>query len=323
MKRVVTIGGGTGSFNLLSGLKHYNLDITSVVTTFDSGGSTGVLRDEFGTLPGGDVRRAMIALAPEGDDQFLRELFQVRFESPDSGLHNHSFGNLLLLAAERVTKSRTEGIKELSKLLSLKGAVLPVSLDNANLCVFLADGREVRGEALIDQPDHDGSVSITKAWLEPRARIHDAAKEAIKKADVIIFGPGDLYTSIIANTLVEGFVDALKKSNAKTMLITNIMSKWGETHDMQAHQYVETLLSYLDRDTIDAVLVNERAISKDMEKRYLAQHKEMVQVDEGALQKYTNTIITDNFMSEADIARHNPEKTAKAVYEYIHATLGN
>lgn len=317
MKRVVTIGGGTGSFNLLSGLKHYDLDLTSIVTTFDSGGSTGVLRDEFGTLPGGDVRRALVALAPEREDQFLRELFQVRFESPGSGLHNHSFGNLLLLAAERVTKDKSEGIKELSKLLSIKGSVVPVSVDDAHLCVGLENGEVIKEEANIDVPEHDGSVKIEKAWLEPTAQLNKDAEDAIKEADYIIFGPGDLYTSIVANTLVGGFKEAVKESNAKLIFVTNIVSKWGETHGMEAHEYAKTLLSYIGRESFDAVFVNEGELEEDLLGRYKEQNKEMVILEEGEMKKYAKKIVVENFMSHADVARHNSEKIAKAIVEYI------
>lgn len=317
MEKVVTVGGGTGSFNLLSGLKHYDLDLTSIVTTFDSGGSTGVLRDEFGTLPGGDVRRALVALAPEREDQFLRELFQVRFESPGSSLHNHSLGNLLLLAAERVTKNRTEGIKELSQLLSIKGTVLPVSTDDAHLCVGLENGEVIKEEANIDNPEHDGSIKIEKAWLEPEAKLHKDAGQAIKEADYIIFGPGDLYTSIIANVLVDGFKEAVAESNAKLIFVANIMSKWGETHGMEVHEYAKTLLSYIGKDSFDAVFVNESTLEKDILARYKEQNKEMVVLVEEKLEKYAKVIISKNFMSHADVARHNAEKTAQAIVEYI------
>jgi len=317
MTRVVTIGGGTGSFNLLSGLKHCDLELTSIVTTFDSGGSTGVLRDEFGTLPGGDVRRALVALAPEREDQFLRELFQVRFEAPGSSLHNHSFGNLFLLAAERVTKSKEEGIKEIAKLFSLKGQVLPISVDDAHLCVELEDGTKIKEEANIDKPEHDGSVKIAKAWLEPEAKLNKEAEEAIIKAEYIIFGPGDLYTSIIANTLVGGFKEAIAKSSAKLIFVTNIMSKWGETHGMEAHEYAKTLLSYIGKEMFDAVFVNKGELEGDMLARYKAQDKELMVLISDEMGKYAKEVVTKDFMSHSDVARHNSEKTAEAIVEYI------
>jgi len=317
MIRVVTIGGGTGSFNLLSGLKHYDLDLTSIVTTFDSGGSTGVLRDEFGTLPAGDVRRALLALAPEQENQFLRELFQVRFDAPDSSLHNHSFGNLFLLAAERVTKSNVEGIKEVSKLLSIKGKVLPVSLDDAHLCVRFEDGTEIEGEANIDVPLHDGAMKIVRAWLAPAAKLYEESAQALIDADYIIFGPGDLYTSVVANALPEGFREALAQSSAKIIFITNIMSKWGETHGMGAHVHAETLLSYIGRDRFDIVFANDGVLDEGVLERYKKEHKEMVNLAPEMLKKYAKEVVVGNFMSKADVARHNSEKIAEAIVKYI------
>lgn len=310
MKRVVTIGGGAGSFNLLTGLKKYPIDLTAVVTTFDSGGSTGVLRDEFGSLPGGDARRALVALAPEGEDQFLRELFQVRFESPGSGLHNHSFGNLLLLAAERVTSSKVKGIQKLGKLLSIKGKVLPISLDDAHLCAFLEDGTEVRGEDNIDKPKHDPKLRIEKVWLEPHADLYKKTKEAIEEADYIIFGPGDLYTSIIANTLTSGFKEAVQNSKAKIVFISNIMNKQGETHDMHVEDHAKVLLSYIGREKFDYILLNTGTIPEEMLERYKKQNKELVPFVESALSAVSEKIIKEDLMSEADVARHNPQKTA-------------
>lgn len=317
MTRVVTIGGGTGGFNLLSGLKRYPLSITAVATTFDSGGSTGVLRDEFGTLPGGDIRRAMVALAPEGEDQFLRELFQVRFEAPGSSLHNHSLGNLLLAAAERVTKSRVAGLHELSKLLSIQGTVLPISLDDAHLCAFLEDGSEVVGETNIDIPKHDGALKIEKVWLSPQAKLHEETKEAIKQADYIIFGPGDLYTSVIVNTLPEGFVLALKESNAKIFFIGNIMNKWGETHGMSLSDHLKTFLTYINRDKIDAVFVNNGSLKPDVLERYEKQRKALVPFDEEVLREHATSVVIENFMSDADVARHNPQKIGAAIAKEI------
>ena len=318
MKRVVTIGGGTGSFNLLTGLKKYPIDLTAVVTTFDSGGSTGVLRDEFGSLPGGDARRALVALAPEGEDQFLRELFQVRFESPGSGLHNHSFGNLLLLAAERVTSSRVQGIQKLGKLLSIKGRVLPISLDDAHLCAFLEDGTEVRGEANIDVPKHNGDLRIEKVWLEPHADLYKKTKEAIKDADIIIFGPGDLYTSIIANTLTKGFKEALKESDAKIVFISNIMNKYGETHGFSVDEHAKILLSYIGKEQFDYIFVNSGTLPADVLERYKKQKKEIVPYDDGSLEKISKKVIIENLMSDADVARHNSQKIGAAIAKELH-----
>lgn len=317
MKRVVTIGGGAGNFNLLKGLKKYDIDLTAVVSTFDSGGSTGVLRDEFGSLPGGDARRALVALTPDDKGHFLRELFQVRFESPGSGLHNHSLGNLLLVAAERVTKSKVEGIEKIGELLSIQGRVLPISLDDAHLCAFLEDGSEVRGEANIDVPKHNGDLKIEKVWLEPKAKIYKKTAKAIQEADYIIFGPGDLYTSIIPNTLTEGFKEALAKSKAKLIFISNIMNKWGETHNMKVHEHAKVLLHHLGRDAFEYILVNKGTLPADVIDRYKKQKKELATCNKGEAKTVANEVVMGNFMSKADVARHNSEKIAATVYKCI------
>jgi len=222
-----------------------------------------------------------------------------------------------LLAAERITKDSAEAIKEVSKLLSLKGKVLPISIDSAHICVGLENGDVIKQEANIDIPKHDGSVKIVKAWLEPIATLHADAKEAIRNADYIIFGPGDLYTSIIVNTLVKGFKEALSESNAKLIFITNIMSKWGETHAMKAHEYAETLLSYIGRDKFDVAFINKGDLSEEILNRYKEQHKEMVGYIPELMKEFAGEVIVENFMSDADVARHNAEKTAKAIVTYI------
>lgn len=317
MKRVVVIGGGSGTFNVLSGLREYPIDLTAILTTFDSGGSTGVLRDEFGALPAGDIRRAMVALAPETKTNFLRELLQVRFDAPESGLHNHSFGNLIMLAAEKVTGSRVMGIKALTQLFSLKGSVLPVSLDDAHVCVELVDGTVVKGETSIDIPEHDGSIPITKTWLEPQAVLFDGAREAIEQADYIIFGPGDVYTSIIPNILTNGFKEAVGRSDAKTIYITNIMTKWGETHGMSAEDHASKILEYIGKKTFDALLINEGELEGELLERYEAQHKHLVTFNHESCKKLAEVCVIKNFMSDADVARHNPHTTATALMEYI------
>ena len=318
MKRVVVIGGGTGSFNVLSGLREYPLDITAVVTTFDSGGSTGVLRDEFEALPSGDIRRALLALSPPEKTNFLRELLQVRFNAPESGLHNHSFGNLLMLAAEKVAGNKTDGLKELSRLLSIRGTVLPVSITDAHVCVELSDGTVVEGETNIDIPKHDGSLAVNRTWLTPDAVLFKEAADAIIKADYLIFGPGDLYTSIIPNLLTSGFRESVAQSNAKKIYIASIMTKWGETHGMSVESHAEKILEHLNEDTFDAMLINEGSLEKETTKRYEAQHKHLVTFDQDSCKKVATTCITKNFMSSTDLARHNPQITAVTLTEYIN-----
>lgn len=316
MKKLVVVGGGTGTFNVLSGLKGKGFDLTAVISTFDSGGSTGVLRDEFGALPGGDLRRALVALAPDDDQNFLRKLFQVRFNAPESSLHDHSLGNLIMLGAEEVAEDKLSGIKELSRLLSIEGRVLPVSLDDAHICAELTDGSIIKTEAAIDIPKHDGSIPIKKIWLTTQAETHPETQEALREADYIVIGPGDLYTSLLPNLLTKGFCEAVAQSSAQIIFITNIMTKWGETHGLTATDHVRILLEHLGRDAVDAAILNEGVISAEVEAWYAREGKAPVVFDEAEVSQYARRIIRADVMSTTDVVRHNPEKIAQAILEF-------
>jgi len=196
MKKIVVIGGGTGTFTVLRGLKEYPYDISAVVSMFDSGGSAGILRDEHGILPPGDIRKCLVALSHGEQEKTLRELFNYRFKSGDS-LKGHTFGNILLTALTELHKSEDKAIKIAGKLLNIQGKVLPVSLEQSHLCVELEDGSIIEGEVNIDIPKHDGNLRIKKAFLKPEVRGTSEAIDAILDADMVVIGPGDLYTSII------------------------------------------------------------------------------------------------------------------------------
>lgn len=244
MKKVVVIGGGTGTFTVLRGLKNYEHDITAIVSMFDSGGSSGVLRDEHGVLPPGDVRRCLVALSDGEQEKMLRKLFNYRFENGNT-LKGHSFGNILLTALTDILDGEDKAINAAGALLNIKGKVLPVSLEKAHLCVELENGTIVEGETNIDIPKHDGNLKITKSYLNPNVKVHKKAVEAIEDADAIVFGPGDLYTSLVPNFLVDGVPEAVKRSEAKKLFVLNLFTKWGETHNYTASDYAREMLSYI------------------------------------------------------------------------------
>jgi uncharacterized cofD-like protein len=181
MKKIVVIGGGSGIFNVLKGLKNYPVEITSIVTAFDNGGSTGILRDEFGTLPQGDIRRSLVALAPESENSTLRDLLNFRFPK-ESSLKGHSFGNLFLQALTSISVSEVGAIKMAADILNIKHKILPVSTDDATLCAKLSNGKIIKGETNIDIPQHDGSIKIKKIYLEPDANIYSESYKAIVSA---------------------------------------------------------------------------------------------------------------------------------------------
>lgn len=262
--KIVVIGGGTGTYTILQGLKKLSLDITAIVAMSDSGGSSGRLRDEFGVLPPGDVRQCLAALADNGETDLLRDLFLYRFDK-GVGLSGHNFGNLFLTALTDILKSEDKAIKYASKLLRLKGTVLPVTTKKTNLAVELVDGFQVFGECNIDEPKHNGKIHIERAWLEPSVRVTPEVISAIEQADLIVLGPGDLYTSIIANLLVSGMSTALR--NKKILYVANLISKYGESYKYNLSDLVCDIEKYLKRK-LDYILVNNEKLPANILKRY-------------------------------------------------------
>ncbi|HEY4514198.1 MAG TPA: gluconeogenesis factor YvcK family protein [Candidatus Paceibacterota bacterium] len=314
MRKIVTIGAGTGSYMILRGLKKFPFDITAVVTMFDNGGSSGVLRDEFGILPPGDVRRCLVALSEGKSTQILRDLFNFRFKQKESPLHGHSFGNLFLLALSSIYGSEIEGIKKASELLNLKGKVLPVSLNNSHVHALLEDGTKIIGETNIDVPKHDGNLRIKKIELKPVARIFKETDKAIREADMVIIGPGDIYSSLVPNLIVKGMKEALRSSRAKKIAICNSMTKWGETHDFKASDMIRELLKYSGLPKFDYVICNSKEISKEMRKRYAKEKKYPVIVD-AEVAKYANKVIKTDLLLDAEVVRYDPKTVAKILYE--------
>lgn len=307
--KVVVIGGGTGSFTALRGLKSKVDDLSAVVTMFDSGGSTGLLRDEFGILPPGDVRRCLIALADENDN-ILRQLFMFRFDE-HSSLQGHSFGNLFLTALTELTGNGAEAIRQASKILRIKGRVLPVSFDNCNVCAELENKQVIKGETNIDIPRHDPNLRIIKAWLEPDAKANPEAVQAIKNADLVVIGPGDLFTSIVPNLLVKGIPEALKASKAKKVFVCSLMTKFGETTGYKASDYLKEVIKY--GGSPDLVLCNTAKGNPVLLKKYANQNQFPVQVDDKEISKSGVKLVTGDVMSSLEIIRHDSEKLADAL----------
>ncbi len=273
-KRVVVIGGGTGTHTVLRGLRIYanELDISAIVSMADSGGSTGRLRDEFGLLPIGDVRNALTALAAEGDehDALLRQLFLYRF-TEGVGLEGHNFGNLFLTALTDILGSEVEAIKAASRILKVAGRVIPVTTDNVELVATYDDGTVVMGQHAIEEtsPQAEGAriVSLT---LTPEAGITAEAAEAIKGANLLVLGPGDLYTSILPNCITKGFKEAFLASEAHVVYVCNLMSKKGQTVGMHAAEHLAEIALYSGR-VPDTVLVNTAPMPEELVLKYEAE----------------------------------------------------
>ena len=311
-RSVTVIGGGTGSFNLLVGLRPYeHINLTSIVTMTDSGGDSGRLRTEFKVLPPGDLRRCLVALSDESP--LLRELFNFRFE--DDPLRGRQLGNLVMLALCRLLKSEREALEALHRLLNIRGRVLPVSWDHVHLHAELADGSVVEEEANIDVPKHDVSIPIRRVFLSPSAKPNPEALSAIADSDFVVFAPGDLYTSTIPNLLVDGVPEALRASPAKMVYVTNLMTKRGETLGYTASRHVEELIKYSGRIP-DAVLVHTGGLPTEMAERYLVEEARPVEVDEIRMRSLGVPLVrADRVMSASSKARHDPDRTAEALMD--------
>ncbi len=253
MKKIVVIGGGTGNFAVLDGLKNYDVDISAIVSMADDGGSTGILRDELGVLPPGDVRQCLVALS--NSSRLMRSLMNYRFEN--GGLGGHSFGNLLLSALEKVTGSFEKAVDEVGRILAIRGKVIPVTTHQVRLKMILNDRRVLEGEKEIylSQEIDQGYKSI---YLEPYPKANPHAIDEIANADVVVMGPGGLHTSLIPNLLVEGISDALKQSQAKKVFIVNLMNRKGQTTGFQVSSYLQELTKYIGKDIFDFILVNNQ-----------------------------------------------------------------
>jgi len=321
-KKVTILGGGTGGFVVLSGLKKYPLDLAVVVNMMDSGGSTGLLRDQLGVLPPGDLRQCLIALSEA--PILWRELFLYRFESGD--LAGHNFGNIFLSALEKVSANYEEVVKTASFVLKTKGEAIPVTFSKSNLAVEYEDGKVIVGEGNIDEHNSQ-TCRIKKAFLEPPANPNDRALERIAQSDYLIIGPGDLYTSIISILLVSKIKKAIQSSKSKIIYIMNLMTKFGQTNQYRASDHLRDLSKYLGRIP-DGVIVNDGHIPKNILNWYLEHHESVVEQDVSK-ENYKGWIIRKDLLDlspyikkESDILtrsilRHDSEKLAKVLIQLI------
>jgi uncharacterized cofD-like protein len=259
-KKIVVIGGGTGTFTVLTGLKKYPVDLTAIVAMSDSGGSTGTLRDELGVLPPGDVARCLVALSRQ--DVLMRALMDYRFEG--GKLKGHRFGNLLLSALEKTTGSFDKAVEKASDILRTNGRVIPSTLNNVHLMAQVGS-RVIKGEEKIQMTKMNGSLK--KLWLEPTGRANPKALAAIKDADAIVIGPGGFYTGVVTNLLVHGMPEAIRKSKAEKIFICNLMTKKEHTRDYSVTDYTRALERYLGGD-VDTIIYNNKTPVPELLKRY-------------------------------------------------------
>lgn len=304
--RVVGIGGGTGLSVLLRGLKKLTSNLTAVVTVTDDGGSSGRLREELGILPPGDIRNCLLALAEA--EPLMHRLFQHRFHN-GSGLAGHSFGNLFLAAMTEITGDLETAVRESSKVLAVRGRVLPATLDDVTLCAVLQGDRVVRGESQIPLAGR----KIEKIFLDPPApKALEEAVEAVLEADLVVLGPGSLFTSVIPNLLIPGLAGAVNRTGAPVVYVCNVMTQRGETDGMNAADHLAALGGYLKLRP-HAVVVNIGVPPKAVLARYALEGAAWV---EPALLRLNNSgtrVITGDLLSRSDLAHHDPEVLAKLV----------
>lgn len=295
--KIVTVGGGTGASRIDEALAKEFPDLTAIVTSFDNGGSTGILRREFGEVPQGDIRRRIIAQKMV-DNPILEEIYNYRFGENNS-LENHSVGNLMILTAQKIWGEKL-GLQKICELFQIKGKVLPVTYDYAELAAKLSDGVRLIGEDLVGQspitlrPQTDDR-KIEKVYLTRPTKINPEVTKEIHKASYIILCPGDFYTSLLPNFLVPGFCEAVKKSKAKIILVSNIMTKASETANFKLSNFINVCEKNLGK-TIDVILFNRSKISKKMQKKY----KET----EGA-EVVVNDMQTDSRVKSVDLLKEN------------------
>ena len=315
--KIVAIGGGTGLSMLLRGIKKYTNNITAVVTVGDDGGSSGRLRTDMGILPPGDIRNCIAALAD--DDDLITELFQYRFKNGE-GLEGHSFGNLFLTALCAITGNMVKAVRESSNVLNIRGVVLPTTLDDMKLAAEFEDGTIVQGESNIPE----AHKQIKRLFTEPAVcKALPEALAAIADADLIILGPGSLYTSVIPNLLVSGIVEAIEASNAKKIYVCNIMTQPGETDGYSVASHVNALFSHAKgKKIIDAVLVNN-SLPENISEGYAKNGSIPVRLDMENITPTGVSVVSQKLIEEnrKGLVRHSSNRVARAVYYWYKKSI--
>lgn len=324
-KNITIIGGGTGTYVVTRVLKqHSDIDLTKIVAVFDSGGSTARLKDEFGFLPVGDLRQSLAALAIENHQSWIRELLLYRFDK-GKGLTGHNLGNLILTALQDLTGSTPQALEVATHIFRLQGKILPITTGKSDLKTTYADGSVEIGEHLLDDMTKGGR-RIAKIELTKPCRIYKKSKQAIETADYIIIGPGDIFASILPNFIVAGVKPALASSNAKTVYIVNLMTRFTQTHGYTALDHVKVIEKHIGKP-LDYILVNTGSVTSKIEKKY-AKFKEYPVIND--LQNHpTAKKISGDFTSSVEVKsksgdkipralmRHDPKKLEKALLDII------
>lgn len=313
-KKVVVIGGGTGLSTMLKGIKKYTSNITAIVTVADNGGSSGKIREEMGIMPPGDIRNCLVALA--NTEPIMEKLLQYRFS--EGSLSGQNFGNLLIATLAEITGSFEEAVHVTSKVLAITGEVLPVTLENVDLHAIFGDGNEVIGETQIVEYGKSSESTICHIALKPELpNPNDKVVEALNQAQLIILGPGSLFTSIIPNLLVKNMSQYLKEAKGKKIYIANIMSQPGETSNFTLEEHVEVLEQYLGENVLDAVVVNNEVVEKSQMKEYDKEGAMLLGVNKRhkvwkRIERIEAPLI--KIHEKQKLIRHDPDKLAQCIF---------
>jgi uncharacterized cofD-like protein len=314
---VTVIGGGTGLSVLLRGIKSVTSNITAIVTVADDGGSSGRLREDLGIIPPGDLRNCLVALADT--EPLMEKLFQHRFGGAGD-LAGHSFGNLFIAAMTEVLGDVEKALKESSKVLAVRGQVLPASTQRVRLMAEMTDGTIIAGESQIPL----ANKQIKRVYLHPEEiEPVNSALEAIREADAIILGPGSLYTSVLPNLLVKGVAEALRQSQAVKIYICNVMTQPGETDGFTASGHVKAILDHVGPGVIDYVVVNSQPVACNLQEIYASQGAYPVLVDKDALSEMAVKVVEANIISETNLVRHDPVKLSRTIISMVYDLKAN
>ncbi|NLY11661.1 MAG: YvcK family protein [Firmicutes bacterium] len=316
--KITVIGGGTGLATMLRGLKEHSCNITAIVTVADDGGSSGRIREELGMLPPGDIRNTLTALADT--EPLMEKLFQHRF-SRGKGLNGHSFGNLFIAAMTEITGDFEEAIRECSKVLAVRGHVIPSTLETVQLRAEFCDGTEVTGESKIPL----SNKKIARVCLEPsNATALQEAIESILNSEVVVLGPGSLYTSVIPNLLVDGIVDALMKTNAARIYVCNIMTQPGETDEMTASEHLKALFDHSGgRKIVDYCIINNQRLTTAQRQKYSLEKAFPVVADLQKIEQYGVQPVLAPLINQSDLVRHDSLRLAEEILNISHLKKNN
>ncbi len=322
-KKVVVLGGGTGTYTVLSGLRKYpNVELSVIVSMMDSGGSNRVIRDEFGLLPTSDIRQCMVALSSEKPSEIVRKLFTYRY-STGTGIAGMTFGNLFMAALTEIYGSQEVAIEKTCEFLDVQGSILPVTFESTNLVARYDNGKQVLGEHFIDEPEEKLlKRKIVELSVFPPARGNPKALSAIAAADLIVLGPGDLYTSILCNLVIDGVASAIRQAKGRKVLVMNLMSRLGQTSGFTALDHVGEIEKYVGPKSLDFVLVNSGRFPDVTLTRYKEENTLPVVDDlvDGSFQVVRGDFVGKTVFKKEksdklvrSLIRHDPDSLAKAL----------